>query len=78
MTTYPKLTISDTIKHDIDFYFGRPTIIKFIVNNEYESEVHCPNGWNRESFVRTIADALLLFNEVKTVHIVSITEKIIN
>jgi hypothetical protein len=78
MTPMPKLTISDTIKNDLDFYFGKPTIVKFVVNNEYESEVHCPNGWDRKSFVRTIADALLLFDEVKTVHIVSISEKIIN
>lgn len=78
MKQLPKLTISDAIKHDLDFYFGKPTIVKFIVNDEYESELHCPNGWDRKSFVRTLADALLLFNEVKTVHIVSITEKIIN
>jgi hypothetical protein len=78
MKTYPKITFSITIKRDLDFYFGKPTIVKFIVNSEYENEIHCPKSWNRESFVRTLTDTLLMYNEVKTVHIVSISEKIIN
>lgn len=66
------------IKHDLDFYFGKPTVIKFIVNDEFESEIHCPEGWNKQSFVRTLADALLLFNNVETIHILSVSEKILN
>jgi hypothetical protein len=78
MTQPPKLTISSTIKYDLDFYFGKPTTIRFIVNNEYENEIYCPKGWDRQSYVRTIADTLLMYDNVKTLHIVSISETIKN
>lgn len=65
-----KLTFDKTIKKDIDFFIGKPTRIKLIINKLYEVEIVLNQDWDNDILVDAIKNSFLEFPE--TVHLVSI------
>lgn len=61
------LKYSKSIKHDLDYFIGKPSIciiiITDILNDEYESEIHLKKGWDDKGFTRAITQSLMLCDQ---------------
>lgn len=68
------ITYSKQIKHDLDFYYGKPTFCKIqitdILGEKYESEFHLPKDWTNDKFTELLAQSFhLCDNTPSSVHI---------
>lgn len=65
-----KLTASKAITKDIDNYLGRACILKYLLNNNYEIEVHMPADWNMKTLPVALKDSYI--EPPVSIHLLSI------
>lgn len=63
---------------DLDNYYGKPTIIKYILNGEYEIEIQMPINWKEDDLPDVLQKSFI--EPPKSIHITSveIDNKVLN
>ncbi len=54
-----KLTIDKSIKHDLDYYIGKPLRMKYELNDSWEIEIVLNQGWIYSDMLNAVKDSFL-------------------
>ena len=63
------ITAEKTVK-DLDNYYGKAVILKYLLNDEYEIEVQMPLNWKEDELPDILANTFV--EAPKKIHILSI------
>jgi hypothetical protein len=67
-----KIQFDKSIKHDLDKYFGKPSIIIYVLNNTYEIEIQMKEGWDKDELILALSDSFIVAPKdiyVKSIHL---------
>lgn len=68
-----KVTAEESITKDLDWYLGKASLLKYILNGRIEIQVSMPINWNLTTLPEILKESFI--EHPKTVHIVSIEEQ---
>ena len=54
-----KLTLDKSIKHDLDYYMGKPLRMKYELNHSWEIEIVLNHGWIYDDMLNAVKDSFI-------------------